>query len=1372
MLHPMIGNRKIGCLIGCLTVLAFRAAADVVPASAELPPFLPAVKKLKMAEVVRPEEVAVGELIPTRFRQVRSLNGEWRISGVDTFKEPVPAATAGELKIAAPDFDDSRFDVIAVPGNFFLKYKVQSKAKPYAKAWYRKEFMLTPEELAGKRLILKFERVAYETEIFLNGTKIGDHHGQYNAFEIDATAAAKAGRNVLAMRVLVDNGPQYGTGKAYHTYGSAWWAGLIPGGITGNVELSLEPEIRLGRVLIAADSDGKLRAEYTVFNHSDSPRKVELQSTVTSAMKAEANRVFFTGTENVTLAPGENRGVLECRVSGFIPWDINHPQLYFLTLAAKEKDRVVEAKPFRFGFRDFRIVNNRFELNGTPLYLFSANLSSHYFENEFDPKKLDELALRWLLGFRNRGYVILRTSHMPVRERVAELADQCGVMLAPEWGWAFTKQIDHEKFPRHNQPELEEFALNFHNYPSVVLWSLGNEVSHIADPWIAEQFDEQVRLVRRVDRQKRPVSAFSGSAAFGSYGRARLDTDLLDNHTYNGLSTPWVRFAGELDYTFRELQKIYAPGRKTLPMPMVGWEHIGFSWGIKPDPKFRPGDVDAYLAYARRIDEATWGNPLGIGFSGSIGLAAALDSERGEPYAQRIYMHRIFETILLDGRMAGYAPWDPKPELDSIALMSQPVYPALTDDAGLFPRSLFAGERSKWTAAVVNVSARDLSNLTLRLTLADRAGNESPVADFPVPQVESFQTFREPVELKLPEKAAGFRQLRLRLLDAAGNEIARNYYDLFLADPSIRTAGIDAARPVFVYDTGHKGNVGRTLDILKRHGIEAGVCKDVASLRGNELLIVPAEVTPAPPIDLAGDAKMMKFLESGGVVLLLEQQNLSSKLPGGLGLITAPACFADLVSPDHPVFRGLDQRNFDTWLNREQKGQLIRVAYPSVSGNTLAAKGVMLGSRDLYSVVVEAKVGKGRLIASQLNAAALCDTDSSAATWLVNLLRYAAGNALWEKARPLEVTAGQQYSVIADRVRAIDLAPHANRSFSDEKDGDRAGGWTDQGTNDFRGMPSGNISAAGVPFRIIDPAANGGKSCIVLHGTNRPYFPESVCGIKVGGHVSRLFFLHTSAWGNQLLCGAYRMHYADGSTSDCLLQGGRNIADWWFPWFLPEAKIGLRQPREGENHVGLFVAEWVNPHPEKEVVSFDFLSAKAYRANATDYLPGNESVPVLVAVSAERGSDAPVRITDAQSRAGVIGGYHLPDKGTLERKGEEVLYRFPRYESRKDSPAPGFILFFDRAKMKGDYHTLGFEARSSKPVSVSVVIPSRDWQLCRRAVIDLPGGNVWHPCRLRFGEDLKGNFPPGTPWRGEILIQSRRGDSENVKIGIRNMVLQ
>jgi len=60
----------------------------------------------------------------------------------------------------------------------------------------------------------------------------------------------------------------------------------------------------------------------------------------------------------------------------------------------------------------------------------------------------------------------------------------------------------------------------------------------------------------------------------------------------------------------------------------------------------------------------------------------------------------------------------------------------------------------------------------------------------------------------------------------------------------------------------------------------------------------------------------------------------------------------------------------------------------------------------------------------------------------------------------------------------------------------------------------------------------------------------------------------------------------------------------------------------------------------------------------------------------------------------------------------------------------------------------------------------------RVGVIDQPGDNAWRTCRLRLGQELKGNFPAGTPWRGEILIQCRGGDSENAEIGVRNMILQ
>ena len=1345
--------------------------ADIVPASAEFKPFVPAPTQIRRAEVIPAAEVRIGTLRPAEFRRTRSLNGTWKISDVRTFSDPVPAPDAEELRIAAPGFDDSTFSEITVPGNFFDKFKVQNRKKPYARAWYRKEFRLPADGLKNSRLILQFERIAYEAELWLNGKKIGSHHGQYTSFEVDATNAAHPGRNILALRVLTDNGPRFGTRLAYHTYGSQWWMGLIPGGITGNVALSLEPELRIAKALVTPDwKSRKIRVDYTIENHTGKRLTVRLGNTVTSAMKESAGKKIGASTKEVQLSPGRNTGSMEIALENPVPWQIGKPYLYFTTLFLERDGKIADAESFRFGFRDFRIRNRRFEFNGEPVFLFSANISSHHFENAAWSEKLDRLAEKYLLGFLNRGYFILRTAHMPIRDRVLELADECGTLIAPEWGWAFTNQLDHEKWKLYMNREVTEFVENSFNHPSVALWSMGNEVSHIQDPAIADRFSELVRLVRKLDRSGRPVSAYSGSASVFSYGERRLDTDLLDTHSYTGLAAQWTTMRGELDIFHRKLADIYAPGNRELPVPWVGWEFIGFSWGIQPDKTFRPGDRNAYGKYAEKISASTWGSPQGIGFSGSIGLAAALDPERGGAYGMRKFMPRIFSTILLDGRMSGYAPWNPDPEMDFITLTSQKIFPMLVSRNGLFPGNLFSGETSGWTMVAVNVSSRTVSSLTLELLLADMDGRTVPAGSFRIPEIRSFSKYEQTIRLKLPGGINGHRQLRLILRDSKGGEVARNYYNVFLADTSIRERKINPVRNAFLLDTGHAGNVAATRALLERHGVKPETVSPAAPLNGSGVLIVPAELSPGKPLDLSMTPKMERFLKRGGVLLILEQKNPDTRFPDGSGLIARNMCFADLAAPDHPVFTGLDQRNFDTWNNEKENGSLLTHSLRSFSPHTIAAKGVSgLGSRDLGTAVMEASLGKGRILASQLHAAGLHDRDSSAAAYFVNLLRYVLENRTFQtKAPPFSMNRNDGYRAATGRCRVIELESCATTSFRDEKDGDRKGGWTDQGENDFRSVKTGMVTAAGIPFRIIDPEKNNGKSCIVLCGSARPYFPEAVRGIRAEGYFSRLFFLHTSAWGNNGVCAYYRIHYADRSRIDYPVAGQENIADWWFVWGLPKAKLGV-QGGNNRRSGTTFVAEWINPHPEKKIATIDFLSARAYHREHIDYLPTKESVPILLAITGETCSAAPVRIPDKNVRVSMIGSRHLPDKGELQYDETRILYRFPRFEKKGSAPEPGFICFFRKGASPEEFHTLTLEAGASKPLEIKIVVPCADWKHADQIRLALPGGKELRKYRILLNT---GKYSPECRLRGEVLIQARGTVPENVELEIRNMMIQ
>lgn len=197
-------------------------------------------------------------------------------------------------------------------------------------------------------------------------------------------------------------------------------------------------------------------------------------------------------------------------------------------------------KQCRFGFREFRTANGKFYLNNEAIYLFGENIAPVLFAGEGKTvEQSDKELADYILGCRNQGYVILRTSHQPLTKQGLELADEYGMMIFDEWGWSFVTDIDPETFISNNLRELREFVENAYNHPSVVMWSLGNEIVH-GDTYglVAKALDAQYDLVRKLDRQNRPASAFSGFACWTPYGQNPLKTDVFDQHTYITLSAP------------------------------------------------------------------------------------------------------------------------------------------------------------------------------------------------------------------------------------------------------------------------------------------------------------------------------------------------------------------------------------------------------------------------------------------------------------------------------------------------------------------------------------------------------------------------------------------------------------------------------------------------------------------------------------------------------------------------------------------------------------------------------------------------------------------------------------------------------------------
>ena len=317
----------------------------------------------------------------------------------------------------------------------------------------------------------------------------------------------------------------------------------------------------------------------------------------------------------------------------------------------------------------------------------------------------------------------------------------------------------------------------------------------------------------------------------------------------------------------------------------------------------------------------------------------------------------------------------------------------------------------------------------------------------------------------------------------------------------------------------------------------------------------------------------------------------------------------------------------------------------------------------------------------------------------------------------------------------IDLAPYANRGFADEIENDGKGGWFDQGRNDFRTMPTGNVTAAGILFRIVDPAKNNGKGCLITAGSARPDFPHAIKGIKVNGKFSRLFFLHTAAWGGAADAGRYRINYADGSSVELPLGGNRNIGDWWNPAPLAEARVGVMRKNAAGNNIGAYVMEWENPHPDAVIASIDFLSPLYREQNRIDWLPANTAFPALIAVTGETAHPSPVDITGrdfVKCSPAKESGSKIPGKVQKLRDGWNIKFR-----SSPPGEVPAAFFVFSEKAMSGPYDTLVLQVRSRWDGEVEVVLPEKEWRGRYSGRIELSGDGELHTWRLRLGRELK-----------------------------------
>ena len=953
---------------------------------------------------------------PADFSTRIPLAGSWKFKGLDRQATPFGPITDAERALLSPETDDTTWDSIAVPLNWWAdpRFAYQTafdKDEIYFRGYYRRTIHV-PDPADGKRRFLRFEEIGAEADIFVNGSTAGHHLGDFIPCEVEITRFLKPGDNLVAVRVLADFGPESKDGENRYTrpYGARWDHTCIKGGIWHDANLVEEPQVRIAEALIdPADDFSSVRIRGILDNAGPSATFTLAAALVEDS--PEGHSPFSIFHSPFALAPGANPFDITVPAQAPKPWSPDNPALYWAALALTDAaGRTVSAHLERFGFRTMRIEGGRFVLNGKPVFLVGDSLHSLHYGGNGTDEAVARLR-RDLLAHKANGANMVRTAHMPAIPKVYDFADEIGLMIYDEWANSFCNAIVEEDFERNNLPALEAWIHRDYNHPCVVLWSLGNEVKH-QKPEVARQLDKQYDLAKRLDGQKRPMCAFSGVADTWNYGDDRVKTDFLDTHDYLGIDGDcWPTWFLSMNRHHADMAKTFGENGE-LTMPLIMWECIGAGWDIRHDDDMTPGDRARYLEWMRKWSH--WGAPPGIPFSASCGLLPLLDRSRGRHYAQSYLATRLCELFRQDRRLAGFAPWFADATVPGATRWTQQAYPLLrnnaTDDGRLMFRQLLSPGAKDVECVVVNDTGDPLDDAKISVSLWTEPGGEVALGDVVFESVGVFEEGVRPFRLAIPGGFSGDGEVRLRLTLPDGRESLNGYavrlhpIEKAMAPPKIAPLRQGGGHGVAGGSTADEPSALRQVadePSALRQGI-ALAAPDARLEAILDRLAIPhpagvawpdsgAVVVP-PGASYDGDAARA-FVEGGGTLLLLEPAD--TLLSGFPPLYVAPGTnhLVEIVVPSHPVFDGLAQADFDTWAENPLGIPVPRMACLLGEGVLLCRPRYIRGQNQHGMALCEYTVGKGRLLVSTLDATRLWGENGAATRYLRNLLAYVATGA-------------------------------------------------------------------------------------------------------------------------------------------------------------------------------------------------------------------------------------------------------------------------------------------------------------------------------------------------------------------------------------------
>lgn len=444
-----------------------------------------------------------------------SLNGSWKFK-TDPYKNGI-----GE-KWFSPATNKESWDNMQVPGNWDLKNEY---ADYTGDAWYSYTFE-GKESWKENHVRLVFQSVYNDAEVWLNGNKIGENHFGFLQFYFDIS------------KYLLINKPNQIVVKVNNVFkkGAIWnW-----GGIRRPVWLEITNQIRINHIAITANPnlkklDAAINVKIDLANYSSTDADLGYEV----KLFYQTKNIYSSGIQKTQILKANNSNVIAKDINlnalNTHLWHFDHPQLYQAQITIYQGKNLLHTYTDKFGIRKIEVDGLKLKLNGEEIRPVGFNLVP---EDRVTGNTLPFDRIKKMVDMmKEAGANMARMSHMSLPKEFLDYLDEKGIMTFEEVTlWGKDVLVD----PNNPLPKLwlEKLIKQEFNHPSIIGWSVGNEIGTLnKNPLASEYIKGAIENAKKLDPSR--LAVYVSNSVQSQDNDPSVYCDLIMQNTYGN----WMKAA-------------------------------------------------------------------------------------------------------------------------------------------------------------------------------------------------------------------------------------------------------------------------------------------------------------------------------------------------------------------------------------------------------------------------------------------------------------------------------------------------------------------------------------------------------------------------------------------------------------------------------------------------------------------------------------------------------------------------------------------------------------------------------------------------------------------------------------------------------------